>query len=480
MSDTSESHREGHAIKPEPEQEQEQNGTGDEERRTRKLFIGGVAFVTTDEEFFKYFAKFGELEDCVLIREKETGQSRGFGFVTYKDRHVAEHVVEQQLFLDGRRLDPKPSISRCSMNQIHEHKNQASKIFVGGLHDEAVEAELTEHFGQFGEVLEVNIMYDRFTNAPRGFGFVTFKDVGTAHKVIDYEGQHMIHGKAVDCKSATARKDALKRDVEHLKPSSREERWSKYHGDEEEEYAAHDTRSGRYPAPPHQQHPYHHDHAYAAHSSSSYPYSYPYARDAPPPSGSYPAPAPAHYPYSYAPPPPYPYSYPPSSAAAAPPAYDYARYDAYYQHRAQPPPPAALSASKTDDAKSTTEEEEDGGTKTAAEAPSAAANDTGAAAYPASSSAAAPYAYPSSYHAYPPPPYPYYGYPAGVQPPSAPYDYYRPNTATNASPSAAVAPPRLPPSNKASSSSQSHSGGYRPARGSSAVNSAQRSRYSAY
>lgn len=53
----------------------------EQERRSRKLFIGGVSFSTNDEDFFKYFAKYGELEDCVLIREKDTGQSRGFGFV---------------------------------------------------------------------------------------------------------------------------------------------------------------------------------------------------------------------------------------------------------------------------------------------------------------------------------------------------------------------------------------------------------------
>lgn len=58
------------------------NDLNDEERRARKLFIGGVSFNTTDEDFFQYFAKFGELEDCVLIREKDTGQSRGFGYVS--------------------------------------------------------------------------------------------------------------------------------------------------------------------------------------------------------------------------------------------------------------------------------------------------------------------------------------------------------------------------------------------------------------
>ena len=54
----------------------------DEERRSRKLFVGGVSFNTSDEDFFQYFAKYGELEDCVLIREKDTGQSRGFGYDT--------------------------------------------------------------------------------------------------------------------------------------------------------------------------------------------------------------------------------------------------------------------------------------------------------------------------------------------------------------------------------------------------------------
>lgn len=54
-------------------------------------------------------------------------------------------------------------------------------------------------------------MYDRFTNAPRGFGFVTFKDAEVARKVIGWDKDHIIHGKKVDCKPATARKDAFKR-----------------------------------------------------------------------------------------------------------------------------------------------------------------------------------------------------------------------------------------------------------------------------
>lgn len=46
------------------------------------------------------------------------------------------------------------------------------KIYVGNLPDEITEAELREEFGTFGEVSSVNIIKDKYTGRPRGFGFV--------------------------------------------------------------------------------------------------------------------------------------------------------------------------------------------------------------------------------------------------------------------------------------------------------------------
>eukprot|EP01084_Bolivina_argentea_P109908 196340_1 len=223
------------------------------------------------------------------------------------------------------------------MDQIHEHRNQTTKVFVGGLHDDTAEAELSEYFTQFGEVLEVNVMYDRFTNAPRGFGFVTFKEADVAHKVITYDQDHMIHTKKVDCKPATARKDAFKR-YDHNpakdKATSREERWRQYHGDAREM----DPNYGQMHAPIN---PVHHT-AYAqhypptAHSSyahSSYHHDM-YSDGAPryaPHSSSYGYPPPAHAPHAH-----HVAPYPPTHAP--PPHYPHAPHHAHYDPYYRPPP----------------------------------------------------------------------------------------------------------------------------------------------
>ena len=66
------------------------------------------------------------------------------------------------------------------------------KIYVGNLPHEVTEAELREEFGTFGEVASVNIITDKYTGRPRGFGFVEMATVS--------EGQAAIaglNGKAV-------------------------------------------------------------------------------------------------------------------------------------------------------------------------------------------------------------------------------------------------------------------------------------------
>jgi len=57
----------------------------------------------------------------------------------------------------------------------HTQIDQTHKIFVGGVAWQSTEDSLRSHFGSYGELLDVALMRDRQTGAPRGFGFVTFK-----------------------------------------------------------------------------------------------------------------------------------------------------------------------------------------------------------------------------------------------------------------------------------------------------------------
>jgi len=78
------------------------------------------------------------------------------------------------------------------------------KIFVGGLSWQTTEESLRWHFEQYGPVLSVELMKDRTTGKPRGFGFVTFTSAATVDLVMN-EAKHEINHKIVDVKRAQAR-----------------------------------------------------------------------------------------------------------------------------------------------------------------------------------------------------------------------------------------------------------------------------------
>ncbi|CAB1317153.1 unnamed protein product [Coregonus sp. 'balchen'] len=59
-----------------------------------KLFVGGLSFDTTEESLAEAFAKYGNIAKVDVIRDKETGRSRGFGFVKYDNADDAKDALE--------------------------------------------------------------------------------------------------------------------------------------------------------------------------------------------------------------------------------------------------------------------------------------------------------------------------------------------------------------------------------------------------
>ncbi|MFT5991460.1 MAG: cold-inducible RNA-binding protein [Flavobacteriales bacterium] len=73
---------------------------------SKKLFVGGLAWATTTDGLRASFDPFGAVEDAVVITDRETGRSRGFGFVTFATAEEATAALEalDGTELDGRRL----------------------------------------------------------------------------------------------------------------------------------------------------------------------------------------------------------------------------------------------------------------------------------------------------------------------------------------------------------------------------------------
>jgi len=73
----------------------------------KKLFVGGLAWATTDQGLRAAFEQFGEITEAVVINDRETGRSRGFGFVTFVNPGDADKAVDAMngQEIDGRRVN---------------------------------------------------------------------------------------------------------------------------------------------------------------------------------------------------------------------------------------------------------------------------------------------------------------------------------------------------------------------------------------
>ena len=68
----------------------------------KKLFVGSLSWDTNDDGLHAAFSPFGEISEAIVISDRDTGRSRGFGFVTFNDDEAADKAVAA---LNGTELD---------------------------------------------------------------------------------------------------------------------------------------------------------------------------------------------------------------------------------------------------------------------------------------------------------------------------------------------------------------------------------------
>ncbi|XP_061909891.1 uncharacterized protein LOC133653996 isoform X1 [Entelurus aequoreus] len=105
--------------------------TAEKDTTYTKIFVGGLPYHTDDASLRKYFQTFGDIDEAVVITDKHTGKSRGYGFVTMVDRSAAQQACKDaNPIIDGRKanvnlayLGAKPRSSQTSLSagvqQVH-------------------------------------------------------------------------------------------------------------------------------------------------------------------------------------------------------------------------------------------------------------------------------------------------------------------------------------------------------------------------
>ena len=72
-----------------------------------------MSYKTDDETLKNYFAKYGKLVDYVVMKDGQSGRSRGFGFVTYSHSYMVDELMKNRPhIIDGRQVEPKRATPR--------------------------------------------------------------------------------------------------------------------------------------------------------------------------------------------------------------------------------------------------------------------------------------------------------------------------------------------------------------------------------
>jgi len=173
----------------------------EESEQFRKIFIGGLHFETTDETLREFYEKWGEVVDCVVMKDPYTKKSRGFGFITYSSSTMVDECLSQRPHeIDGKVVDPKRAMPREDSNKPEAHL-AVKKLFVGGVKDHVTDDDLREYFQVFGNIESIEMITERETGKRRGFGFITFDDCDAVDKIV-LRKNHVVNGVMIEVKKA--------------------------------------------------------------------------------------------------------------------------------------------------------------------------------------------------------------------------------------------------------------------------------------
>ena len=89
----------------------------------KKIYVGNLPFSTTDAQLKNFFEQCGEITSVKIITDKETGRSKGFGFVEFTDTAC----VESAIALDGNELAGEDGRSRpLSISEAREREPRSA------------------------------------------------------------------------------------------------------------------------------------------------------------------------------------------------------------------------------------------------------------------------------------------------------------------------------------------------------------------
>uniref|UniRef100_A0A1J3FMX4 UBP1-associated protein 2C n=1 Tax=Noccaea caerulescens TaxID=107243 RepID=A0A1J3FMX4_NOCCA len=176
--------------------------TADSDISQRKLFIRGLAAETTTEGLRSLFSNYGDLEEAIVILDKVTAKSKGYGFVTFK--HVDGALLalkEPSKKIDGRVTVTQLAAAGNQGATAHVSDISMRKIYVANVPFDMPADRLLNQFLAYGDIEEGPLGFDKVTGKSRGFALFVYKTSEGAQAALA-DPMKVIDGKHLQCKLA--------------------------------------------------------------------------------------------------------------------------------------------------------------------------------------------------------------------------------------------------------------------------------------
>ncbi|KZV42130.1 hypothetical protein F511_29809 [Dorcoceras hygrometricum] len=179
----------------------------------RKLFVRGLGWETTTERLRSLFSSYGELDEAVVILDKVTGKSKGYGFVTFKhidgalmalkepSKKIDGRMTVTQLAAAGNPATGGPGTVGGVGGVFNPAEISTRKIYVANVPYDMMAERLLQHFSMYGEIEEGPLGYDKATGKSKGFALFVYKTADAA-KASLVDPIKNIDGHQLNCKLA--------------------------------------------------------------------------------------------------------------------------------------------------------------------------------------------------------------------------------------------------------------------------------------
>ncbi|XP_058228409.1 uncharacterized protein LOC131336550 isoform X2 [Rhododendron vialii] len=168
----------------------------------KKLVVLGVPWDVDTDGLRDYMSKFGKLEDCIVMKERSSGRSRGFGYVTFATVEDAKNALSSEHFLGNRILEVKVATPK---EEMRAPSKKVTRIFVARIPPSVTDEAFRSHFEQYGDVTDIYMPKDPSTKGHRGIGFITYANAESVDNLM--AETHELGGSTVVVDRATPKED---------------------------------------------------------------------------------------------------------------------------------------------------------------------------------------------------------------------------------------------------------------------------------